>query len=174
MLWERMLRAARLDTTVYEEVERDPNATSQALLVVVIVAVLGGIGGGVRLGVLGFVGGIIAAIVAWIVWSLITYLIGTTVFKGTATFGEMLRCIGFAYTPSALRLFAFIPFLGGIIVLVALIWTLFTMIIAIRQALDISTGQAIITAVIAWIINAIIAAILAAIGLGVAMGFGGM
>jgi hypothetical protein len=40
----RMINAARLDRTTYEEVENDPNATLQALLVVIIVALAAGIG----------------------------------------------------------------------------------------------------------------------------------
>ena len=40
----RMINAARLDRTTYEEVENDPNATLQAILVVIIVALAAGIG----------------------------------------------------------------------------------------------------------------------------------
>ena len=45
MLFERMMRAARLDVNLYEEVEADLTATSQAATVVGIVAVCAGIGG---------------------------------------------------------------------------------------------------------------------------------
>ena len=38
-LVNRMMRAARLDSALYEEVEADTTATSQALTVVVLVAV---------------------------------------------------------------------------------------------------------------------------------------
>ena len=41
---DRMIRAARLDPTLYEEVERDETATNQALLVVVLSSVCSGIG----------------------------------------------------------------------------------------------------------------------------------
>ena len=41
MLVERMIRAARLDPELYNEVERDPSATGQAFAVVLIVAVCG-------------------------------------------------------------------------------------------------------------------------------------
>jgi hypothetical protein len=39
-----MINAARLDRTTYEEVENDPKATLQALLVVSIVALAAGVG----------------------------------------------------------------------------------------------------------------------------------
>src|SRR5690348_15870970 len=43
-LTDRMMRAARLDVILYNEVEADLNATSQALTVVVITAIAAGIG----------------------------------------------------------------------------------------------------------------------------------
>lgn len=165
MLWERMIRAAKLDPTLYNEVEADQNATSQALLVVLIVAVLSGIGG-LRGGIGGFIAALVVSVIAWAVWSFVMYWVGTTFFKGTASYGEVLRCLGFANTPNALALFGFIPVLGGIIVLVASIWALVAMVIGAREALDITTGAAVITAIIGWVIVIIIIAILGAIGFG--------
>ena len=40
----RMMRAAKLDASLYEEVEHDPEATNQALIVVVGTALAAGIG----------------------------------------------------------------------------------------------------------------------------------
>lgn len=172
MLWERMLRAAKLEPGLYDEVERDVNATTQALLVVVIVAVLSGIGGGIRAGLLGLIGGIVAALVAWAIWSLVTYWVGTTFFGGKATYGELLRCVGFAYTPNALGLFGFIPALGGLIAFVGSVWSLIAMVIGIREALDVSTGQAVITAIVGWVIMVVVLTVLALLGLGAGMGLG--
>ena len=156
MLFERMMRAARLDSNLYEEVEADLTATSQAATVVGIVALCGAIGNAVGLAADGNVGGavgvfigqIIAAFVGWVAWSYITYWIGTSIFKGVATPGELLRTVGFAQTPGVLNILAIIPILGGIVAFVAGIWALIAGIIALRQALDITTGQAVITAII--------------------------
>ena len=41
---DRMVRAAKLDVQVYEEVEADKSAMSQAMAVVVLSSVAGGIG----------------------------------------------------------------------------------------------------------------------------------
>jgi hypothetical protein len=95
-----------------------------------------------------FIGQIIAAFVGWVAWSYITYWIGTSIFKGVATPGELLRTVGFAQTPGVLNILAIIPILGGIVAFVAGIWALIAGIIALRQALDITTGQAVITAII--------------------------
>jgi len=159
MLLDRMMRAARLDVNLYEEVEADLGATSQAATVVGIVALCGGIGsatglamtGEVGLAVGAFIGGIVFAFIGWIAWSYITYWVGTSMFKAQATPGELLRAVGFAQTPGVLNILSFIPILGGIISFAAAIWALVAGVIALRQALDISTGQAIITAIIGMI-----------------------
>ena len=111
----RMIRAAKLDASLYEEVEKDVTATNQAILVVVIASICAGIGGafggqmaGVAGGIVfGLVGGVISALLGWFIWSFITYFIGTKLFKGPktqATYGELLRCIGFSNSPGTLRI----------------------------------------------------------------------
>jgi hypothetical protein len=156
MLLERMMRAARLDSNLFEEVEADLSATSQAATVVGIVALCTGLGSGITqamagntgLAIAGFVGGIVMAFIGWVAWSYITYFIGTSLFKGQATPGELLRTAGFAETPMVLNIVAFVPILGFIVSLVAFVWFVIAGVIALRQALDIPTGQAVITAII--------------------------
>jgi len=163
-LVDRMIRAAKLDANLYIEVESDATATRQALLVVLIYSVCFGIGFGFvdlfGLGVEYFFirlfAALIGAIVFWLVWSRITYFIGTTLFKGPeepwrsiATYGELLRSIGFAATPGVLLIFSFIPFpFGGVVVLVAGVWTFIASVIAVREALDFTTWRAIGTCVV--------------------------
>jgi hypothetical protein len=70
---------------------------------------------------------------------------------GTATWGELLRTIGFAQSPGVLMIFGIIPILGGLVRVVVAVWLLIAGIIAIRQALDCSTGKAVVTALLGWI-----------------------
>lgn len=142
------MAAARLDATVYEEVEADTTANWQAAGVVVVAAICTAIG--TRDG--GLAGSIIGSLIAWPIWSGLTYLIGDKVFHGTATWGELLRTLGFAQAPAFLNLFGLIPFLGGMIVLVTGVWVLLAGVIAIRQALDITTGKAVLVAVMGVIV----------------------
>jgi hypothetical protein len=164
MLLNKMIRAARLDIDFYEEVEADINATTEALLVVVIASIAGGIG--LSLAGLG-TGNILYmlikmslfALIGWIIWAGITYWVGTTILKGPETsssYGELLRTIGYSASPGVLRIFVFIPVLGSLIALVSSIWMLTAMIIAVRQALDFTTGRAIGTCIIGWIIQMIL------------------
>jgi hypothetical protein len=144
---ERMLGAARFDLDVYEEVEADSTATGQAAGVVAIVALasaVGGIGGGAE----GAVRALFAALIGWLLWAGITYFIGDKLLGGKATWGELLRTLGFAQAPGVLFALAAVPLLGWIVGIVVGIWLLFTGIVAIRQALDFGTGRAIFTAIL--------------------------
>ncbi len=166
-LSSRMVRAAKLEVDLYEEVEADTTATGQAFLAVVLVSLATGIGAGIAgigtrggIGFLwGLIGGLIASIVGWLAWSFLAYIIGTRIFKGpqtSATWGELLRTIGFSNSPGALRFFFFIPYLGGIIAFGASVWALVAGVIAVRQALDFSTGRAIATCVVGWAVYMLI------------------
>jgi hypothetical protein len=89
--------------------------------------------------------------VGWLLWSAITWLIGDKLLGGTATWGELLRTIGFAQAPGVLLIVAFIPVLGWLVAAVVGIWMLITGVVAIRQALDFSTGRALGTAFLGWL-----------------------
>ncbi len=147
---DRMKGAAMLDVATYEEVEHDNDATGQAAVVVIIVAICTALGAIWRGGP-SIIAGPISAVLGWLLWSAITYLIGGKLLGGTATWGELLRTIGFAQSPGVLMIFGVIPILGGLVRAVVMIWLLATGIVAIRQALDFSTGKAILTALLGWI-----------------------
>jgi hypothetical protein len=181
-----MVRAARLDVSLYNEVEADLNATNQALTVVVITAIAGGIGAALGSAVAGqpsgivggLIGGIIAELLGWLVWSWVMYFVGTRFFGGTATYGELLRTLGFAYSPGVLLVLRFIPVLGGLITLIVFIWRILTGFIAVREALDIDSGKTVATIIIGFIgyiiVVAIVATILGIIGFGAAALTGGL
>jgi hypothetical protein len=157
---DRMVRAAKLDVSLYEEVEADRDAMRQATGVVLLASLAAGIGNYVHGGIVGLVGGALAALLSWYIWAYLTYFIGTRFLPEPQTHstpGELLRTLGFASSPGILRLLGFIPGLTGIVFVVAAVWMLIAMIIAVRQALDYtSTARAVGVCVIGWIIQAII------------------
>jgi hypothetical protein len=165
-LIDRMIGVARLDVPTYEEIEHDQGALPQAVVVVVASAIAAGIGAIGDNGITGIIGGILGAIVSWIVFSFAVYFVGTR-FLATpqteADTGQLLRTLGFARTPSLLSVFGFIPVLGWILGLIGGIWFLVTSVIAVRQSLEMSTGRAIGTIIVAWIALLIIGLIFAAI-----------
>ncbi len=164
---QRMIGAAKLDVKIYEEVEADKNALGQALGVVLIASLAAGIGTLSRAGAGGLVIGLIAALVGWFIWAFLTYLIGTKLLPEPQTksdMGELLRTIGFSSSPGVIRVLGIIPALEMIAFLVAGIWMLVAMVVAVRQALDYSsTWRAVGVCVIGWIIQVIIMGLIFAV-----------
>jgi len=161
---DRIVRAAKLDVNLYEEVEADKGAMSQAMGVVVLSSIAAGIGSIGQIGIKGVIIGTITALIAWYVWAYITYFIGTKILpepQTKADHGELLRTIGFSSSPGLLRILAIIPGIGGIIFMITSVWMLVAMVIAVRQALDYqSTLRAVGVCIIGWVIQAIILTIL--------------
>lgn len=159
---DRMMGAASLDVATYEEVEADVTATGQAATVVALAAVASAIGAIGSHGA-GIITMLIGTLLGWAIWSWITYFIGTRFFGGTATWGELARTIGFAQTPRILLILGIVPVLGGLVKFVVAIWLLIAGIVAIRQALDVTTGKAVLVAVIGWAVAVIPMALLGAL-----------
>ena len=163
---DRILRVIKLDKSVYAEVEADETATTQAAMVVAIVAVLSAIGGGIGALISGtsfvsaFLVAIVSAFISWVVWAAVTYFVGTTLFHGEATLGEMLRVIGFAQAHLALNVLSFIPCVGALISLAAWLFSLYTGFLAIQEGLDLDTGKTIATVAIGWVVGFIISLVI--------------
>jgi hypothetical protein len=173
----KMIRAAMLDTNLYEEVEADASLTTEAILVVVIVSLISGLGGLIgsiaRHGnpITSLVVTLLMALVGYFVWAFVVYIVGTSIFHGTADYGEVLRTIGYAYSPNVLGFFMFIPCLGWLVALAGSIWALVAGVIAVRQALDFdTTTNAILTVLIGWVVMMVIVALIGgAFGMGTAL-----
>ncbi len=153
----RVLRAAKLDINLYEEVEADKGALGQAMGVVILSSIAAGVGS-MGIGGLGrILPGTIAALISWYVWAYLAYFIGTRFLpepQTRADLGELLRTIGFSSSPGLIRVLGIIPGLTTIIFFLASVWMLVAMVIAIRQALDYrSTSRAIGVCLVGWIIQ---------------------
>ncbi len=157
-LTERMIRAAKLDVNLYEEVEADKAAMGQAMGVVVLSSLAAGIGS-ISMGVINLIVITIVALVGWYIWAYLTYFIGTKLLpeaQTTADHGELLRTIGLSSSPGLIRILGIIPGLTNLVFTVAGIWMLIAMVIAVRQALDYtSTLRAVGVCLIGWIIQII-------------------
>jgi len=158
---DRMIRAARLDPSLYELVEADTGYTREAFYIVLIAAIAGAIGATLGQEAPGGTGSampvliIVGRILGWVIWSAMTLWIGTTLTRGPdthANIGEMLRTLGYAHSPLVLSVLAFMPGLGSPILFVTQIWTLLAGVVAIRQVLGTTTERAVLTAFLAWLI----------------------
>lgn len=168
-LASRMLRAARLDPSLYEEIEHDRSASAQATIIVLLSGLAAGLG---SIGQFGGYGHVIPAmfwaVLGWLIWAALIYWIGTRLLPESQTEankGQLLRTIGFASTPGLLRVLGILPGLTGLVFFVSAVWMLFAMVIAVRQALDYrSTGRAIGVCLIGWFVQALVLFFAIAIG----------
>lgn len=162
-LLNRMIRAARMDSSLYEEMETDEEAAGHAVMVALLASVATGIGMGLAglLGgsgalwfIWGMLSGFFASLVGWFAWVLLTYFSGTTFLRGPekASISELTRTLGFANSPGVLRILIFIPMIGWVLMLLVGIWTLASGIIAVRQTLDFTSGKAAATCVLGWVV----------------------
>jgi len=155
-----MIRAAKLEVNLYEEVEADKSALGQAMGVVVLSSVAAGIGTISRGRPLEMLVAVVAALIGWYIWAYLIYLIGTKLLpepQTKADHKELLRTVGFSSSPGIIRVLGIIPGLASIVFPIAAIWMLVAMIIAVRQALDYkSTLRTIGVCAIGWIVQVVL------------------
>jgi hypothetical protein len=164
---QRAIGAARLEILAFEEIEADRTATAQALMVVVLSSLAAGIGLSSGLYNAPVLHRVMLALLLWVFWAISTYIVGVYLMPEPQTqtdVGELLRTIGFAASPGILRILGVIPAIGGTIYVIATVWMLVAMVIAIRQALDYkSTGRAVVVCIITGLIGVVMAALFGAL-----------
>jgi hypothetical protein len=136
---ERVLRSALLHAETYEEVEADRGAGGQAFAVVALSGAAVGVGGIANSGPEGILWQAAVAVVGWWVWAYTTYLIGTKLLPTEHTEadpGQLRRTIGFSAAPGILRFVMIVPVMAFPAFVVATLWELIAMVVAVRQALD--------------------------------------
>lgn len=190
---DRIMGVITLKAPTYRQIAEDANATTPAAIITAVVALISGFFGGAVAfdttagtssfnltgGIIGAIITVILALIAWFVSAWVLAFVSKW-FGGKTNTQEMLRVTGFVNIfglVGILNVLALItPALGcvtGLVGLVAAILRLIGYVIGVREAAEFSTGNAIITAIIAAIINFLIvavigAAVLAAVGVGAA------
>lgn len=147
---DRILRAIRLDPTLYREVADDDQFNTEAIVIVVVVAVLSslGTGFGARRFLIGFVAELANSILlGWLLWAAVSYFIGAAL-GGRSSVSEMARTLAYANTPRFIALLGFIPCLGPVLRLAAWILGIAAGVIAIRESMEFDTMKAVVTAVV--------------------------
>ena len=154
----RLLRAATLDPGLYEEVEHDRTAVTQAMATVVLSSLAAGIGAGGAHGssATAFAVFTITALASWMLWAALIVHVGGRLMPEAQThtsLGELLRTSGFAAAPGLLQVFAAFQGATLLVFAVTALWMLAAMVVAVRQALDYrTTRHAIAACAVAWAI----------------------
>lgn len=147
---QRIVAALKLRADLYEEIEHDPEALSQAVAVVALAAVAGGVASSTSFGLVGIFGALVASFFAWLLWTAIVWFVGVKLFDHSSDFQELLRTLGFVSAPQLLYVFAVIPIDAwqGLVGLTVLVMTFIAFVRATRQALDVETARALLVAAI--------------------------
>jgi len=173
---DRIMGVITLRAPTYREIADDPNATTPAAIIVAVVSFLTGLfqgyilpgpNGTVITGqvVNTIISAIIVTVFGLIAWAFSAWVLAFVArwFGGKTNTMEMLRVTGFVaifgLVSVALVLVLFLPVLAclvGIIGLVAAVLRLLGYIVGVREAAEFSTGNAIITAIVAIIVQFVI------------------
>lgn len=196
---DRIMGVITLKAPVYKQIAEDAAATTTAAIIVVIAMLIKGFFGGLvnvnastgaaSVSIVGaIVGAIISVIVGLIAWVVAAWVLQLVAgwFSGKTNTGEMLRVTGYVEIFSVVAVLNILALGGtallcvtGLIGLVVGVLKLIGYLIGVREAAEFSTGNAIITAIVAAIINflivavvggAITLAVVGALGLAGAMG----
>lgn len=155
----RYFRAVKLDVSLFQEIIEDPKTFNQALIVVFIYSMTSAWGTFGRSGATGNNIGMITTLVGWYVWAFSTYMVGARILPEAGTEPDrktILRVMGFACAPGALRLLAFIPGFGLMILFIAVAWMVAAATVGVKQALNYeSTSRALGVCIIGLVISGV-------------------
>jgi hypothetical protein len=170
-MFERLMGIVTFKAPVYREVAEDKSATTTAAIIVVVMAALGGFSANLfdGEGNIFFVAALTSAVLSIFIqllnWGVSSWVLAKVagMFGGKTDTNEMLRITGFVQIFTAVNL---IGLLVGISVtlacivsplyLVAFVLVIIGNLIGVREAAEFSTGNAIVTSIIAGIVSSII------------------
>lgn len=139
---ERVYGTLKLESEAFAEIEHDPSSLGQSAIVVTVAAAAAGLGNALADSAEIVALAIIGNLVAWAISTAIIWLIGVVWLRHESDYPELLRTIGFATAPQALYIFQQTE-IGMLAMGVGWLWSLAAYVIAVREALDVSTGRAI-------------------------------
>jgi hypothetical protein len=171
MMIDRIIRAIRLDPTLYREVADDEQYTNEAFIIVLIVSLFSAIGAGIGAAmgdgqplVMFFTNLFSTILLGWLLWAVIAYFVGTAL-EGKSSIMEMARTLGYANAPGLLGVFVFIPCVGPLVAFAGVLLSLVAGVIAIRESMEFDTTKAVVTAILGFVVF-----IVARIVIGIVMG----
>jgi hypothetical protein len=158
MMIDRIIRAIRLDPTLYREVADDEQYTNEAFMIVLAVALFGAVGTAISAAmadgqpVLAFLSSLFSTILlGWLLWAVIAYYVGAAL-EGKSSIMEMARTLGYANAPRLLGVFVFIPCIGLLIAIAGWLLSLTAGVIAIRESMEFDTTKAAVTAILGLVV----------------------
>ena len=168
-----LLRLARLDLTVFDDVKDDVSATVPTLTVAVVASFLSGLGswlwwtfqdfpkGGSDVFVKSFLLGSILQVGVWFLWVYVAAMILSRGLGVAADLNRLLRTMGLAFAPMAIAVLMLISFLTVPVGVIAVGATVALTYVAIQAATDAQPQQVMLATVVGFVIFAVVLGILA-------------
>ena len=140
----RVARAVILDPYLYREAESSRRGFLEGAGLVLLSSIAGG--AGMLISKAGFAGvfwGMAASLLGWMVWAAFIYFIEIKMMAGPMSYlnvGKLWRGMAFASAPGLIRVFGVFPPIRTAVFLIAFVWMLIAMVIAVRQTLEDSSA----------------------------------
>jgi len=147
----RIFRALKLDVTLYEEVEEREDLNIESWLIILAICLVNAFfvmifflftQAGFWETILTVISTAMTFIISFLVSVSTIWVVGSKIFGGMASFGELRRSFSYANLP---LLFGWIPCINILVIF----WYLATSFVAVRQSMDISNGRTIVVILVA-------------------------
>jgi hypothetical protein len=173
--WDRLVGVVTLQRPVYEALQRDPTATSQAWLIIVFLGLANGIAfittpfttllpdlspemtemltfDSPERQIAALAIGVVGAVVSWYLSAWLLRVVGNRLAGSgkRATPEEMRRLVAWGYIPSLAAFFSVIPVVGQLLATLGSLWVFVTGVMAVRTAFSVGIGKAIVIEILAF------------------------
>ena len=105
---EIIIKAIKFDSSVYKLAKENKSYTKYSLFVVLVASLFTGVGTSIMTESSSIPKELISSLIGWILWSTVIYVLGTRILGYEATFTELLRTLGIAYSPGVMNNFGII------------------------------------------------------------------
>ncbi len=171
----RVIRLARFDTTVFDEVRDDTQELIPALIVLAVSALLAGLGAALHWAIVpgafldgldnnwvnNFILGSIFFAVMYVVAGLVVYVVMAQMYRVTADVQSLLRTMGYGSIPFAASVLMFVPVLWPLFAIVPLALLFVMMIYAVQSATNADSTQVVISSTIGFSVMVLVLGLIA-------------
>lgn len=175
LILNRVMRLARLDTTVFDEVRDDQRETLPAVIVAVVAAFLAGLGAFLWTQIVPdntygkldnsfvnqFILGSIFLAVMYGVAALVAYVVLAQMYKVQADLQAIIRTMGYAAIPLAASLLMLLPIVFPVFAIVPMAALFVMMIYALQSATGADSNQVVMSALIGFAVMVLVCGLIA-------------
>lgn len=164
-MWSRMARTSRLHGATLDELREDREANGQAVAVLSLASLSHGIGFTFLTGAtenFPSPAGLLYGTLVWMIWfyltilvlSITTFLVGTRLFRGRASFQNLVRPLFFSSSPGVLFLLVSIPVpvVSNAIAAVLWGWIIVIGVFALKHSMGFSIQRSMLTFIIYFVV----------------------